>query len=384
MRLYDTYFAMLERPELRQIGAGRIEIFHQTDEFSPEIYANSAKQSFATRDSAYLHWLTIGRRAGLEWAPGKDTLLKIILKAKDEPELIDIWVAHHAAIVGYHNLVIVDCGSTNPRYLERLKHYSSKLLVFSYRRYYDHLHTPTSNYDFFKLLSENAKFISILDADEFLIAGKAGLYSASFVKTTLQAGRAGFFCGSWLNASVRDGTSLDSSSAIACTISLDIDTLRNGTLAGKSIVRSDLVFEIGHLGHNLHSATTFRYVTEDSFKKIFVIHLKEISPEVTRERAVKHLAAKGVLVNVSRAELSDHIKKLACDTAYDAAVRGYARQYLGRKPELHVSGISSSEAALINTLQSQSLNDLERLLERFDIPALIRERGAYFSKVSAR
>ena len=57
---------------------------------------------------------------------GKDTLLKIILKAKDETYLIDTWIAHHATLVGYENLIIMDCGSQDPTYLEKLKFYASR------------------------------------------------------------------------------------------------------------------------------------------------------------------------------------------------------------------------------------------------------------------
>ena len=98
--MYDTYFALLEKTELRQIGLARYDIEHRTPFFSRNVYATSACIDFGTETEAYAHWLSIGRCEGYEWAPGRDTLLKIVLKAKDEAYLIDAWIAHHAAIVG--------------------------------------------------------------------------------------------------------------------------------------------------------------------------------------------------------------------------------------------------------------------------------------------
>lgn len=79
--------------------------------------------AFASADDAYRDWMAHGRSAGLAYAPGKNTYLKIMLKVKDEPELIVKWIEHHGAIVGYHNLVIMNCGSVNAHFLEILHGY---------------------------------------------------------------------------------------------------------------------------------------------------------------------------------------------------------------------------------------------------------------------
>src|SRR4051794_24375590 len=69
--MFDTYFALLERPELRQLGATRYQIRHRPPFFSQQVYESSSGIVFGSETEAYRHWLEIGRQQGLEWSEGK-------------------------------------------------------------------------------------------------------------------------------------------------------------------------------------------------------------------------------------------------------------------------------------------------------------------------
>ncbi|CAH2603061.1 conserved protein of unknown function [Rhodovastum atsumiense] len=367
---YDTYFALLEKPELRQIGLTRYGIRHRTPLFSQSIYFSSSGAFFKNQEEAYIHWLTVGRREGYEWAPGRDTLLKIILKAKDEPYLIDAWIAHHAAIVGFDNIIILDCGSQDPTYIAKLKSYSSKIMIFDYRRHYDDIHNPSANADFFRLLAANCRYLTILDADEFLFARVGGLFSSQFVKQVLRNRNLPMFCGIWVTAiNGSDGPEN------ICSIDTSTKELFGGTIAGKAIARHDIIFSIGHLGHNLHVPQVLPFINGDSFGEIFVLHLRNLPQHVMRERALQHLIGKGVVNTKKGPEQEARIALLAEAGDTPADVKRYAQAYLrmaGEPPAIAEKG--TDRAALINSTSGQCLPSLATALAKMNWGAILEER----------
>ncbi len=371
MPLSDTYFALLEKPELRQLGLARYRIEHRTPFFCQNVYAASAGTIFDSETEAYAHWLAFGRREGHEWAPGRDTLLKIVLKAKDEAYLIDTWVAHHAAIVGYENLIILDCGSQDPAYLQKLSAYASRILILDYRRYYDFIHNTRANSEFFGLLAMNCRYITILDADEFLFARMGELFSAQFVKPVLRARNLPVFCGTWVTATA--GCSLST----ACSINVSPHSLAAGTIAGKALARHDVIFAIGHLGHNMVVADVLSFVEAEAFGELLVLHLKNLPDEIMRERLLQHLIAKGLVSATAGPEQEAQINALAEAPDVLPGAKAYARSYLRfmREPapstDKHLV-----PAALINATSPQFLPVLAAALADLDWTALLEERRA--------
>jgi len=372
MPLHDTYFALLERPELRQIGLTRYRIEHRTPYFSANVYAANVGITFGSETEAYEHWLAIGRCEGHEWAPGQDTLLKIVLKAKDEHYLIDAWIAHHAAIVGHENLIILDCGSQDPAYLGKLAAYASRILILDYRSYYDYIHSTRSNVGFFALLVANCRYLTILDADEFLFARMDALFSSQFVKPVLRARDLPLFCGVWITA-----TAEASGLSAACGMDVSPTMLAAGAVSGKAVARHDVVFDIGHLGHNLHVAQVLPFVETNAFGEILVLHMKNLPPEVMRERLLQHLIAKGVLGATTGLGREALIAALAEARDASVAVKGYAQDYLRLG---HASAARTGEhivpAALRNVTSPQTIPALAAALDGLDWSALLDEHRA--------
>lgn len=284
---FDTYFAMLENPELRRIELSRFQVRHKTSKFDPEHYALASGVVFEKKRKAYKHWVKVGRQAGLEYAPGRDTLLKIVLKAKNERHLIDAWVEHHAAIVGYENLIIADCGSDDPAYIEKLAGYADRILILSYPHFYDMLHATRANLDFYGLLTANCRYLTVLDADEFLFARSGDAFSPSFVKPILRGRKLPLFAGIWVNATA--------GATVTAPSQLDIspESIVSNAPQGKSIARNDLVIDIGHLGHNLHFGDVVRHMSGEAFGEILVLHVKALPPSLRQERLLAHLVARG-------------------------------------------------------------------------------------------
>jgi len=368
----DTYFALLETPSLREMEMTKFALRHRTKAFSPQTYAASAGLTFASDTEAYQHWVSTGRKLGLEWAPGKDTLLKIILKAKDEAYLIDAWVAHHAAIVGEENLILLDCGSEDPEYLRKLAGYGRRMLVLPYRRYFDNIHWPGVNTDFFRMIGQNCKYVTILDADEFLVGREGAMFSSRLVKPILRRYDLPYHCGTWITA---DGGAKSDSGAFSpeCAMDISVPSLFHGTYAGKAVARQDVLFEVNHLGHNFHVAEAVRFATEESVGRLMVVHVKNLPPAVMQHRLLKQLVANG-LVTLRRGENPlEQVRAVAQNESVHAQRRAYAKRYLELESEAWPSTAAGRcTAPLIGDREPQCIPELAAALDAVDFPARLK------------
>ena len=375
--IFDTYSYLLENPSLRQIGLSGYQIKYAAAHFNKKIYQNSTGRSFETWELAYKDWLSRGRQEGVEWAEGKDTLLKIVLKAKDELELIDAWISHHSAIVGYENLIIMDCGSTDPRYLKKLEYYKSRILVLEYRRYYDHLHSTRSNASFFTFVGHACKYLTILDADEFLIAKDGPLFSGDFVKKILRREQQQVFCGTWLNtiepAPMKNGL-FDKNSELKIEVS--DSAISAGTVAGKAISSTKILMDIGHLGHNLHAQDVMPFVSEKSFGHIFVLHIKNLGPEITQARILKHLFSKGAIAQTHSRDIAEQISTLIEKSDTKEEVRAYAQKYLkaAEIPPTTTSGRNVFSVRLLAENAVEHHEMIDEIISKFDFSSLLNSQ----------
>lgn len=284
---------MLDNKSRCSYGLFSYFIKHKTSTFDRAYYERQVNICFSSSDEAYLHWLNIGRSKGVSYCHGQDTILKIVLKIKNDKDLLPKWIEHHSSIVGFENLIILDCGSDDEDYLNLLSEVSKYVLVIKYSKYYDHIHSTNSNFDFFNLLSKNCKYLTILDADEFLVSLKDGILSSDGVKEFLKHSEEPVHCGAWLfNAKFLPTKYGKLSWEDAIEFSLKANDLISGVNSGKAIVKSDWIFKVKHLGHNLHVRDVVERCTEKSLGNIFVLHLQNLNPSVNRARIARHLKAK--------------------------------------------------------------------------------------------
>jgi hypothetical protein len=370
--LCDTYFSLLETPTLREIELLKYSLRHRTARFSPKVYASAAGIGFSNDTDAYQHWLEVGRRKGLEWAHGKDTLLKIILKVKDESYLIDAWVAHHAAIVGVENIIILDCGSQDPIFLRKLAIHAQHVLVLRYWQYYDDVHWIHANHDFYKLIAQNCRYAMVLDADEFLVGREGEFFSNQLVKPILLRYDLPFHCATWVYA--RSGLALEGGwSSTEWGFDASVAELANGTHAGKAMARSDTLENIRYLGHNFHVADAGKFATEDSLGRLIVLHVKNLPPSVSQERLLRHLVAKGLIApHPSKKPLAELAALLEKPNG-DPLAKLYARVYLDLETApwpLVDEGLV--RATLIGDHPPQAVPALSTALDAVDFPARLK------------
>jgi len=235
------------------------------------------------------------RRDSVVEAPKKSPL-KIILKAKDEPELIESWIKHHEKIVGLSNLIIIDSGSEDQAYLDILNRYKNDLVILSYTKHYDLIHAPQSphNVCFYEKIMSSCHFVTILDADELLFFNNDNKLSYDFNESSYSNSE--IICGTWLhNASLpkfdgRNRLELDHEMEFY----VDTEMLDHGTVNGKSIMPTGLLPKVKHLGHNLVAPGNLEYISKKSIGKAFILHISNLGSVLTKRRVAAHLAKAGI------------------------------------------------------------------------------------------
>ena len=103
---------------------------------------------------------------------------KIILKTKNEDDLIDIWIRYYSKMVGKENLIIFDNNSTSQKVLDAYKEHDIATIQIKSP---NSIHSYHNNKNFYDDLFASCDWFSILDTDEFLCVYKNGIFSAEGV-----------------------------------------------------------------------------------------------------------------------------------------------------------------------------------------------------------
>ena len=113
-----------------------------------------------------------------DWETNRDEIIrrvadpspfKILTKTLDEPELIEAWITHHAAIVGHANLVIADNGSTHPDTLALYRNYADRVTIFTFAGHHNDIHGHPRFAPLFDAIRPAARFYAVFDTDERLV-----------------------------------------------------------------------------------------------------------------------------------------------------------------------------------------------------------------------
>jgi len=294
--LHDTYHRLLENPSERSLDRCRLDLPHDTPTFSKPVYENSRGKRFFSRAQAYRDWVAVGRGRGLAFNDGLNTCLKVILKIKDDADLLPRWMDYHGRLVGWHNIIVMDCGSTDENYLSALASYEDRVLIFSYPHYYDTLHNVELNRDFYSFVARNCKYLCVVDADEFLFGYQDGTIGRDNVLKILSEGDAPIYPGTWYpNAAVPVDREGGGPWRRPLEFSISPSAIASGTINGKAVVRADICLDIKHVGHNLHVAEVAARIRPDACGRIGVLHVSNLGPRQARTRSLRHLKAKGAV-----------------------------------------------------------------------------------------
>jgi hypothetical protein len=210
--------------------------------------------------------------------------LKILLKTKDDPFLLERWILHHRKIVGPDNLVIFDNMSTHPEVIRVYEKYSNAIQTISYPKFHNSLHDVSACPELYDTLRDASRFFIFLDTDEFLILIDDDRYydDEGLVDFLGEQDEADVHPATWLpNADWR-------ASRFRCGD--DFDGLAGGIAWGKPILRA----KAGLSGFINHNAQLHPSLFAKPFRtNFFVLHLKHLFPEQRIAANVAKLKAFG-------------------------------------------------------------------------------------------
>ena len=376
----DPFFRLLETRCVQLMEAITKPDEYRTIVFDHSIYEAARGRTFSTREDAYRDWLTHGRRNGLPFADGRDTTLKIAVKVKNESALLDHWLRYHARIVGFHNLIVIDCGSDDPIFLHKLDAWSEHVVVLRYAQYYDDLHWEHANRPFYAMVSENSKYFALLDADEFLFRiSDDNFISTSELIPLLRSSSDEILCCTWFLRVAHP--KFDDNKELGWSKPLSFDFSNQsifwGTFAGKGIYRSNIISEIGHVGHNHGTEKYERFLSASSFGNFGIFHVKDFDQAITRNRALQHLQAKGVVpAGVDNNTVADLLKEKLESGSLEPIEVQYSHEYLnGRTENRRPTDPRLFTSNLLGAALIEFQKDLCSSIQSFDF-------GSVMSKIS--
>ncbi|MCR5877641.1 glycosyltransferase family 2 protein [Phenylobacterium sp. J367] len=384
----DTFHYLLDHPEKRSYDLLARNVSYMTPRFDQATYERARGQSFATREAAYQDWIDHGLRLGLEFAPGKDTVLKIVLKVKDEPELLQRWIDYHAAIVGLHNLVIMDCGSQDPEHWAILNRHRGEMLVLPFPDAYDRLHSVGRHKYLYYWLSRSCRYLTVMDADEFLFGFDGTTIAPRHAVDILRASEEAVFAPAWISNAAppaeTDGR-IDWSQPIR--FALDPASLEAGLVAGKSVIRGADLMQIGYIGHNLHVGRVTTRMTPASFGRIFQFHLSTLGPRISRRRFATHLRTRGALPAdvVDEGAIAAHLRGVLAAGHPDPQVPTYIEKYLAADAAPPPAPGPTFETRLIGSGDAEDSGGVPRDRRRLRLrPRLARDQAPRLRRTASR
>lgn len=106
----------------------------------------------------------------------ENSLMKIVIKTKDDSHLLERWINHHRAIVGDKGIIVFDNMSSRPGVFEIYSKYPD-ILVVQYDGFCDIIHLQTVFKDLYEALRRSCNWYAFIDTDEFLVKISAEGYS---------------------------------------------------------------------------------------------------------------------------------------------------------------------------------------------------------------
>lgn len=261
--------------------------------------------------------------------------LTLVLKVKDDFILMKHWLEYHSAIVGQSNIIILDCGSTSSEQLNYYSQIKNTFKIFRYKEFYNNIHATKQNRYIFDLICKPNSYISILDSDEYLFGVMNSVASPGNVLDVIRSESADIYAGTWF-FNITEPKMEDDAIDWSCPIefALDAEFIKSGTVSGKSLVRSSIIYDVEHLGHNLHVKEVVQRLQKESFGKIGILHVQNFEIGFYRKKVLKHLIVHGVLPDrdITEAEAIHLLnKKIQCGDIDNNFIY-YAKTYVSGPP----------------------------------------------------
>lgn len=133
------------------------------------------------------------------------SLLKILLKTKNEPHLIETWLLYHAKLVGWQNIIVFDNHSDDENVSNVYNKYrDSGLLLLTVDGFANKVNSYNEYKEFYELLFTTTEYFTVLDTDEFLCSYTNNRFSSNVLDIVENSG--GRCLGSiWYENNYHDG-----------------------------------------------------------------------------------------------------------------------------------------------------------------------------------
>jgi hypothetical protein len=210
-------------------------------------------------------------------------VLKILLKTKNDPILLDRWIEHHSRIVEPQNILIFDNMSDDPAVLSIYDRHP-EVLVMRFTGFHNNVHRVSLFGDLYSSLRDSAQFFVFLDTDEFLtlIDGDSYYPDRSILEFLQSDPLPQVFPGTWLYNANWTANQFISGTAP--------EDLCSGLAWGKPVLRSNAPLD-GYLNHNIQLERALFSTRIQA--NLFVLHLANLSPQQRIASNVNKLIARG-------------------------------------------------------------------------------------------
>lgn len=213
-------------------------------------------------------------------------VLKILLKTKNDPILLERWIQHHLQIVGPKNIIVFDNMSVDPIVLNVYAQYANQINIVRFSGFHNNVHRVELNGALYSSLAKASDFFVFLDTDEFLVLfdDDANHYHKSeyLTRYLLENNAAKVFPGTWLY-----NTNWTFNQFVCGTEQKD---LINGVAWGKPIINSKTTLK-GYINHNVQlDQNYFSTAVKSNF---FVLHMANLSPQQRILSNVNKLVSRG-------------------------------------------------------------------------------------------
>lgn len=231
--------------------------------FDWKFYITHNRLPLNSFEAAYTHWLSEGKKQGLQYSSQKNhnTSLLVILKTYNEDFYIEEWLAYYEAVVGLHNVIILDHGSDSKKVQDVYKKYEGKVAIIDVPRNitHDHLHNTERFSALFDFIKKQSLFFTILDTDEYICRYDGKRITSAHILERIHAykeyGTLGFL---WLNNYYTGHDLYKPSDSIY--FNTKMQSIRHNMVTGKVCVRNDHMQGIvshNHLVKNVNICSEF-------------------------------------------------------------------------------------------------------------------------------
>jgi hypothetical protein len=207
--------------------------------------------------------------------------VKMVLKTKNDPLLIERWIRHHMKIVGPENLIVFDNMSDGPEVLSVYREYRDRIAIIRFADHQNNLHHTSLYRDFYRSLAKSSEYFLFLDTDEYLILIEDERYYDDDSILTFVMGNKNFdlFPATWLpnaNWSPKHFNCGGLAGNLAC---------------GKPLIRSSKI-PLGYFNHSFQLST--RLFAPPFKTNLFLLHLARLFPKQRISTNMNKLIGAGI------------------------------------------------------------------------------------------